>query len=139
MGFRVQGLAFRLQSLPLIGEAKKNHLVLPPKPTRGYLIRMLGDAKSTDDDLIMTFGRLARYFFREVPASYRAWAVKEAKARSSHPDLVRFANWVREDDAESLARDMPLFLSNYSSSSKKWAMKLVTLKKGQLMYVHTHT
>ena len=61
----------------LMADARELGMELPPKPTRGLLIRMLRDAKNTADETIINFGRFAVYFYREVPQSYRVWAMRE--------------------------------------------------------------
>ena len=75
----------------------KKGLQAPPKPTRGVLMRMLRDQASGEAETVMTFGKYKSWYFREVPVAYQTWAIQEIKSGNSHPDLVRFANWAREN------------------------------------------
>ncbi|CAE7358519.1 RE1, partial [Symbiodinium microadriaticum] len=79
----------------LVAEAQKQHITLPPKPTKGALLRMLRDSKSTEADTVVPFGKYKTWYYRELPRGYLQWAVQETKSGGSHPDLVRLANWAK--------------------------------------------
>ena len=91
----------------LIQEVRAAGLTVPPKPTRGVMIRMLRDEKSTEADSVINFGRYAGYYYREVPRDYKDWVLREMKVGSSHPDLVRFGNWIKETDGSSNEPKIP--------------------------------
>ena len=71
--------------------AKGQGILIPEKPTRGLLIKLLQDASSTPDETIMGFGKYKGWMFHEVPMGYRQWAREEVKGGNSHPELVQFA------------------------------------------------
>ncbi|CAE7629272.1 RE2, partial [Symbiodinium sp. KB8] len=79
----------------LISEAQKQNITLPSKPTKGALMRMLRDSKATEADTVVLFGKYKTWYYRELPQGYLQWAVQETRSGSSHPDLVRLANWAR--------------------------------------------
>eukprot|EP00913_Durusdinium_trenchii_P017481 g16427.t1 len=78
-----------------IEQAKAEGIPMPPKPTKGWLIKVLRESRSTPADTIVPFGKFKGWLYREVPRQYLAWAVDEVKAKgeSAHPDLARLATW----------------------------------------------
>ena len=82
----------------LTERAVKEGLSLPPRPTRGLLMRMLRDKVQLESDNVMNFGKFRGWLYQEVPTEYTQWAVKEAEANAnSSPDLVRFASWAKTE------------------------------------------
>ena len=52
---------------------------IPPKPTRGLLMRMIRDSVPATQDEVVPFGRYKGYRYCEVPFSYLEWAIVETK------------------------------------------------------------
>ena len=88
----------------LMAEARAHNLDLPPKLTRGLLIRMLRGSKTSSDEMVVNFGWFKGFYSHEVPQSYQTWAIRETKSGGSHPDLVRFSNWAKEAEAKQAQR-----------------------------------
>eukprot|EP00435_Cladocopium_sp_Y103_P029729 s4082_g7.t1 len=67
---------------------------IPAKATHGLLLRLLRQSMETSGDSEVTFGQYKHYLFREVPADYLEWAIKEwTQAEQCSPDLARLARW----------------------------------------------
>ena len=90
---RLKGLT-KMTLQQLVAAAEEDGVVLPAKPTRGLMMRLLRDASSTPGSTVMPFGRYKGWMYHEVPEGYINWAVKEYKGNpNAHEDLVRFATW----------------------------------------------
>lgn len=90
---RMKGLT-KMTLQQLVEEAKKDNLVLPAKPTRGLMMRLLRDSRNTPGCTVMPFGRYKGWMYSKVPEGYIQWAMKEVKGNpNAHEDLVRFATW----------------------------------------------
>lgn len=86
----------KLSLAELISEAEKLQITMPPKPTRGLLMRMIRDTKSTPAQTLVTFGKFKGWMYQEIPLGYLQWSVQETRAnQNSHPDLVRLAAWAQ--------------------------------------------
>jgi hypothetical protein len=82
----------------LTQKAVEEGLSLPPRPTRGLLVRMLRESTQQESDNVMCFGKFKGWLYKEVPREYMKWAVDETAANSNaSEDLVRFANWAKEE------------------------------------------
>ena len=86
-------------------KAVEADLEMPPKVTRGWLIKALRDNLQPEGDQVMTFGKYKSWMFKEVPFSYQEWAMKETEVNTnSSPELVHFAAWCRQELAERKQR-----------------------------------
>ncbi|CAL1145601.1 unnamed protein product [Cladocopium goreaui] len=82
----------------LTQKAVEEGLSLPPRPTRGLLIRMLRESTQQESDNVMCFGKFKGWLYKEVPREYMKWAVDETAANTNaSEDLVRFATWAKEE------------------------------------------
>ena len=54
---------------------------------------------------VVPFGKFAGYLYRETSLEYQSWAVRQAKAGSSFPDLVRYSQWCQEEVAQRQKSD----------------------------------
>ena len=84
----------------LIKLAQEAKLELPPKPTRGWLLLALRQARSTPEETVVPFGKFKGWMYREIPQGYLSWAIAEVASVGeavSHPDLVRLASWAKEN------------------------------------------
>ena len=97
--------------------ARDAHIELPSKPTRGWLILALRQARSTSGETVVPFGKFKGWMYREIPLGYRSWAIAEVETvgeAAAHPDLVRLATWAKDNletteeaakQTKSLAKD----------------------------------
>ena len=85
----IKGLS-RMSLQDLKTEAAKTNMMLPPKATRGVLMKMLRDQTIAPGDTICPFGRYKGWAYTQIPPEYLDWSVEEV-GRSSDPseDLVR--------------------------------------------------
>ena len=104
----------KLKLEELINKAKELDLVVPPKPTRGILLKMIREASQPPSEQVMTFGKYRSWLYKEVPEGYMEWSIKEVKANSNcSPDLRLFATWAtqelaaRKDRAKTSGRVLP--------------------------------
>jgi hypothetical protein len=73
-------------------------LALPPKPTRGLLMKMLRDNLPPSGEEKVTFGSHKGYKYKEVNWAYLNWAIKEVSSNPQHsPDLGRLARWAQAE------------------------------------------
>ena len=80
----------------LMEKCQAEGLALPPKPTRGLLMRMLRENTPPDGNEKVCFGSYKRYKYNEVNESYLTWAMQEVAANPQHsPDLARLARWAQ--------------------------------------------
>eukprot|EP00435_Cladocopium_sp_Y103_P059369 s39_g21.t1 len=80
----------------LVAEAEKLKITMPAKPTRGLLMRLIRDSKSTPGQTIVSFGKFRGWMYQEVPVGYLQWNVQEVQANQNcHPDLARLATWAQ--------------------------------------------
>jgi uncharacterized protein (DUF3820 family) len=71
---------------------------LPDKPTRGLMIKLLREKVQPAGEQVVTFGKYKSWMYKEIPETYLRWAIKETGANAnSSPDLVKLANWAKED------------------------------------------
>ena len=94
---KMKGLtALKLQEL--VDLAEKEGIALPTKPTRGLMIKLIRDARSTPGQTVVPFGRFKGYMYQEIPEGYLKWSIQETKGNpNSHEDLVRLATWAKEE------------------------------------------
>ena len=91
----VKGLT-KLSLSELVTEAEALSMVMPPKPTRGLLMRMIRDAKATPGQTVVSFGKFKGWMYHEIPQSYLEWSIQETKSNANaHVDLVRLATWAQ--------------------------------------------
>lgn len=99
---RMKGLT-KMTLAQLIAEAEKGHIPMPAKPTRGLLMRLLRDSRTTPSNTVVPFGRYKGWMYHEVPMGYIQWAIKEIKQNpKAHEDLVRLGSQEIERRATSL-------------------------------------
>ena len=71
-------------------------IVLPEKPTRGTMMKMLRDNLPPTDEEKVCFGSFKGYLYKEVNEGYLEWAQREVKENPNHsPDLARLARWAQ--------------------------------------------
>lgn len=71
---------------------------MPARPTRGWLIRVMREVKSTPADTVIPFGKFKGWLYHEVPIKYLKWAVEECQTNdNAHPDLRCLAAWAEEE------------------------------------------
>lgn len=83
----------------LVETAKKMGIQPPVKVTRGWLLMEIRKSKASPADTVVPFGRFRGWLYKEVPADYLQWAIREVATKGeqqSHPDLVRLSNWAIE-------------------------------------------
>ena len=81
----------------LIQRARTLNVSLPPKPTRGWLIRALRDATDTPAETLVTFGKFKGWMFKEVPQQYLDWSIAEVDGNVNASEELRLlANWARQ-------------------------------------------
>jgi hypothetical protein len=91
----VKGLT-KMTLAELSAEATRLEISMPPVPTRGLLMRLIRDVKSTPGQTLVTFGKFKGWMYQEVPLGYLQWSMQEVKANpNSSPDLVRLATWAQ--------------------------------------------
>jgi len=80
----------------LTAKCLEEGLALPPKPTRGLLMRMLRENTPPGDTEKVCFGSYKGYMYKEVNPQYLEWAMREVAANPQHsPDLARLAQWAQ--------------------------------------------
>ena len=90
---KMKGLT-KMTLAQLVAEAEKEGIQMPAKPTRGLMMRLLRDARTTPGCTIVPFGRYKGWMYQKVPAQYLPWAIREIKNDpNAHEDLVRLATW----------------------------------------------
>lgn len=57
----------KLKLQELIDKPKEMNLEVPPKPTRGLLLKMLKEAVQPPTDRVMTFGKYRSWLYKEAP------------------------------------------------------------------------
>ena len=66
---KMKGLtSLKLQEL--VDLAEKEGISLPTKPTRGLMIKLIRDHRSTPSQTVVPFGRFKGYMYQEVPEPY---------------------------------------------------------------------
>ena len=71
-------------------------LTMPPKPTRGLLMRMLRENTPPDDTEKVNFGAYKGYMYKEVNEECLQWAMREIEANPQQsPDLARLVRWAQ--------------------------------------------
>ena len=109
----------------LIEKAEAMDLELPPKPTRGLLLKMLREAIQPPTDRVMTFGKYKSWLYKEVPESYMEWSIKEVRANTNaSPDLRMFSNWAEQELA---ARKQRAKSSGYVTVSDDPEVRAMTM------------
>ena len=80
----------------LIAKAREFNVVLPEKPTRGVLIKLIRDQAQPPGQHVMTFGKYRSWLYQETPEDYMNWAVREVQANpNSGADLRMYATWAK--------------------------------------------
>ncbi|CAE7462138.1 GIP [Symbiodinium sp. CCMP2456] len=81
----------------LVNEARRCGIILPEKPTKGVLAKMIRDSKVAPNDTIVGFGRYRGWAYSQLPGDYLEWVLAEWKtAESCCDDLARLARWWEE-------------------------------------------
>ncbi|CAE6959768.1 HSP90 [Symbiodinium sp. CCMP2592] len=81
----------------LVAEAKRCNIMLPERPTKGVLAKMIRDHKVAPNDTIVGFGRYKGWAYAQLPGDYLEWVLTEWKtAESCSDDLARLARWWEE-------------------------------------------
>lgn len=96
----------------LIKESEKLEISMPAKPTRGLLMKLIRDAKSTPHDTVVTFGKFRGWMYKELPPNYVKWSIQETEANEGSSDeLRRLAAWGKQqkmthEDKDSQPTDL---------------------------------
>ena len=94
-----KGLA-RMTLDQLKEEARKCNVVLPERPTKGALAKMIRDAHGAPNDTIVPFGKYRGWAYAQVPVPYLEWAAAEATQETASDDLKRIARWWTDQKKE---------------------------------------
>ena len=67
---------------------------IPPRATKGTIMRLIRDNAGGGSQLVMSFGRYKGYLYSETPMGYRKWAMAEVASNPNRSeDLQMYANW----------------------------------------------
>ena len=94
-----KGLA-RMTLDQLKEEARKCNVVLPERPTKGALAKMIRDAHRAPNDTIVPFGKYRGWAYAQAPVPYLEWAAAEATQETASDDLKRIARWWTDQKKE---------------------------------------
>ena len=76
--------------------AHQLNIEVPPKATKGVLMRLIRDNSSGGSQSVLAFGRYRNYLFSETPVGYRRWAIQETSTNAnSSEELRHYANWCK--------------------------------------------
>ncbi|CAE7540486.1 RE2 [Symbiodinium natans] len=110
-------------------KADELQVPVPPKATKGLIMRLIRDNLNTPANELISFGRWRGYEYREVPDDYGRWAASEVKqSPNAHPDLVRYARWWEGQQEAAEVGDMMAAIDRksitssppYPSSHRTW-------------------
>lgn len=86
----------KLKLEELLTRAADLQIEVPPKPTRGVLLKLIREAVQPPGDHVMTFGKYRSWLYQETPEDYMNWAVREVQANpNSGADLRMYATWAK--------------------------------------------
>ncbi|CAE7254046.1 GIP [Symbiodinium natans] len=80
----------------LIQTVTEMNIEIPPRASKGMVMRLIRDGAGGGDQHVMTFGRYKGYLFTETPPGYRQWAMREVQENSNASEELRmYAEWCR--------------------------------------------
>ncbi|CAE7834160.1 GIP, partial [Symbiodinium necroappetens] len=91
----VKGLS-SLNVVALREKAGNLGIILPPRATKGMILRMIRDQQNPPGKQVVSFGRYKNYLFDEVPRGYLEWSIRETKNNeNASEDLRHLANFAK--------------------------------------------
>ena len=85
------------QPSELVKMATEQGIVVPTKPTRGWLLLNLRQSKTTATEAIIRFSKFKGWLYITIYIGKSLWAIRECKANPNHhPDLERLATSGRQ-------------------------------------------
>ena len=76
-------------------------ILLPPRPSRGLLMKLLRENTPPTGEEKVCFGCYKGFMYKEVNWSYLNWAMKEVETNPNHsPDLARLARWAQAEKSK---------------------------------------
>ena len=89
----------------LEGEVQQEGILLPPRPSRGLLMKLLRENTPPTGEEKVCFGSYKGFMYKEVNWSYLNWAMKEVETNPNHsPDLARLARWAQARKSDNQSR-----------------------------------